>query len=167
MAEGIAGNWQGKLIQALYTLGLLGSAAVTMWATGPGRGTGLGVASGLITVIGVVLLMFAETFFSSDRGMVGAMGQHGNKGVETNKGPDSLGENDLKPWERTMKEEAVEEGVVDKVKDVVKKGIDALKGPDDDKLLSKLEKETGGKRPEKKDEKMQESLMKEFANFRI
>ena len=74
---------------------------------------------------------------------------------------------DLKPWERTMKEEAVEEGVVDTVKDVVKKGIDALKGPDDDKLLSKLEKETGGKRPEKKDEKMQESLMKEFANFRI
>jgi hypothetical protein len=49
----------------------------------------------------------------------------------------------------------------------VKKGIDALKGPDDDKLLSKLEKETGGKRPEKKDEKMQESLMKEFANFKI
>ena len=74
---------------------------------------------------------------------------------------------DLKPWERTMKEAAVEEGVVDKVKDVVKKGIDALKGPDDDKLLSKLEKETGGKRPEKKDEKMQESLMKEFANFKI
>jgi hypothetical protein len=74
---------------------------------------------------------------------------------------------ELKPWEHTMKEEAVEEGVVDTVKDVVKKGIDALKGPDDDKLLSKLEKETGGKRPEKKDEKMQESLMKEFANFRI
>ena len=74
---------------------------------------------------------------------------------------------ELMPWERTMKEEAVEEGVVDTVKDVVKKGIDALKGPDDDKLLSKLEKETGGKRPEKKDEKMQESLMKEFANFRI
>jgi hypothetical protein len=74
---------------------------------------------------------------------------------------------DLKPWERTMKEAAVEEGVVDTVKDVVKKGIDALKGPDDDKLLSKLEKETGGKRPEKKDEKMQESLMREFANFRI
>ena len=74
---------------------------------------------------------------------------------------------DLKPWERTMKEAAVEEGVVDKVKDVVKKGIDALKGPDDDKLLSKLEKETGGKRPEKKDEKMQESLMREFANFKI
>jgi hypothetical protein len=74
---------------------------------------------------------------------------------------------ELKPWERTMKEAAVEEGVVDTVKDVVKKGIDALKGPDDDKLLSKLEKETGGKRPEKKDEKMQESLMQEFANFKI
>jgi hypothetical protein len=109
MAEGIAGNWQGKLIQSLYTLGLLGSVAVTNWAMGPGRGTQLGVASGLITVIGVVLLMFAETFFSSDRGMVGAMGQHGNKGFDTNKGPDSLGENDLKPWERTMKEDAEED----------------------------------------------------------
>ena len=62
---------------------------------------------------------------------------------------------------------AMAEGVVDTVKSVVKKGIDALKGPDDDKLLSKLEKETGGKRPEKKDEKMQESLMREFANFKI
>ena len=84
MAEGIAGNWQGKLIQALYTLGLLGSAAVTMWASGPGRGTGLGVASGLITVIGVVLLMFANTFFSSDSGMVGAMGRKGRQGFDTN-----------------------------------------------------------------------------------
>jgi hypothetical protein len=95
MAEGIAGNWQGKLIQSLYTLGLLGSAAVTNWAYGPGRGTDLGVASGIITMIGVVLLMFAATFFSSDRGMVGAMGRHGNKGFDTNKGPNSLGEDDL------------------------------------------------------------------------
>jgi len=86
MAEGIAGNWQGKLIQALYTLGLLGSASVSMWSMGPGWGD-KHVASGLITVIGVVLLMFANTFFSSDTGMVGAMGKHGNKGFETNKGP--------------------------------------------------------------------------------
>jgi hypothetical protein len=113
MAEGIAGNWQGKLIQSLYTLGLLGSAAVTNWAYGPGRGTDLGVASGIITMIGVVLLMFAATFFSSDRGMVGAMGRHGNKGFDTNKGPNSLGEDDL---DRMMEMAGVKKKEVDEEK---------------------------------------------------
>jgi hypothetical protein len=187
MAEGIAGNWQGKLIQALYTLGLLGSAAVTMWATGPGRGTGLGVASGLITVIGVVLLMFAETFFSSDRGMVGAMGQHGNKGFDTNKGPDSLGENDLKPWERTMKEDAEEDAEEDakdaedkldesfeqmltRMRDIA--GIQEAKKPDFldmDKDGDKEEPMTKAvdDKKEKEEEKIEESLMKEFSKFNI
>jgi len=66
----------------------------------------------------------------------------------------------LKPWERTMKEEEVEEGkVVDALKSGAKKVVDKLKGPNDDELLSKLEKETGGKRPEKKDDKqMEESI---------
>jgi hypothetical protein len=113
MAEGIAGNWQGKLIQSLYTLGLLGSAAVTNWAYGPGRGTDLGVASGIITMIGVVLLMFAATFFSSDRGMVGAMGRHGNKGFDTNKGPTSLGEDDL---DRMMEMAGIKKKEVDEEK---------------------------------------------------
>jgi len=44
------------------------------------------------------------------------------------------------------------EGVADAVKNVAKKVVDKLKGPNDDELLSKLEKETGGKRPEKKPE---------------
>ena len=91
MAEGIAGNWQGKLIQALYTLGLLGSAAVTMWASGPGRGTDLGIASGLITVIGVVLLMFANTFFGDAPGQFGAYGKFGNKGTSAQHGLDDHG----------------------------------------------------------------------------
>lgn len=82
-AWGLAGNWQGKLIQLLYTLGVLGSGAVANWATGPGRGTELGVLSGLIVAIGLVLLMFADTFWSTDRGMVGAMGRDGRKGTET------------------------------------------------------------------------------------
>jgi len=66
----------------------------------------------------------------------------------------------LEPWERTMKEEEVEEGkVVDALKSGAKKVVDKLKGPNDDELLSKLEKETGGKRPEKKDDKkMEESI---------
>lgn len=42
------------------------------------------------------------------------------------------------------------EGVVDTVKKVAKKVGKAIVGPNDEELLAKLEKETGGKRPEKK-----------------
>jgi hypothetical protein len=53
---------------------------------------------------------------------------------------------------------AVNEGVVDAVKAGAKKAFKALTGPDDEELLQRLEKETGGKRPEKKDnEKVKES----------
>jgi hypothetical protein len=78
MAEGIAGNWQGKLVQSLYTLGLLGSAgaAASMWGT---------VGGSSMAVIGTILLMFAATFFDDDRGMVGAMGKRGNQGFDTDK----------------------------------------------------------------------------------
>jgi hypothetical protein len=76
MAEGIAGNWQGKMVQLLYTLGLGGSgiAASAMWGT---------VGGSFMAIIGTILLMFAATFFSSDRGMVGAMGKDGRKGFDT------------------------------------------------------------------------------------
>jgi hypothetical protein len=76
---------------------------------------------------------------------------------------------ELKPWERTMKEAAVEEGVVDKVKDVVKKGLEKLGHGSDEEMIKDLQKKTGvpptGEKPA--DKKMEESLMKEFANFRI
>jgi hypothetical protein len=76
---------------------------------------------------------------------------------------------DLKPWERTMKEAAVEEGVVDKVKDVVKKGLEKLGHGSDEDMRKDLQKKMGvpptGKKPA--DKKMEESLMKEFANFKI
>ena len=76
----------------------------------------------------------------------------------------------LKPWERTMKEEeAVEEGVVDTVKSVVKKGLEKLGHGSDEEMIKDLQKKTGvpatGKKPE--DKKMEESLMQEFANFKI
>jgi hypothetical protein len=79
---------------------------------------------------------------------------------------------DLKPWERTMKEEAVEEGVVDAVKGVVKKGLEKLGHGSDEEMIKDLQKKTGvpatGEKPAAKDgEKMEESLMREFANFRI
>jgi hypothetical protein len=76
MAEGLAGNWQGKMVQLLYTMGLGGAAmgASAMWGT---------VGGSFMAIIGTILLMFAATFFSSDRGMVGAMGKDGRKGFDT------------------------------------------------------------------------------------
>jgi hypothetical protein len=61
------------------------------------------------------------------------------------------------------------EGVVDKVKDVVKKGLEKLGHGSDEDMRKDLQKKMGvpptGKKPE--DKKMEESLMKEFANFKI
>jgi hypothetical protein len=84
MAEGIAGNWQGKLIQALYTLGLLGSAgaAASMWGT---------VGGSFMAVIGTLLLMFANSFFGDAPGQTGAMGKFGNKGTSAQRGLDDYG----------------------------------------------------------------------------
>jgi len=78
--EGIAGNWQGKLIQALYSLGVLGSGA-TAAATAGSVWVGPAAFS-----IAFLLLMFAKTFFSDESGMVGSMGKFGNKGFSTEKG---------------------------------------------------------------------------------
>jgi hypothetical protein len=84
MAEGIAGNWQGKLYQALYTLGLLGSAgaATAMYGT---------VTGGNMAVIGFLLLMFANAFFGDAPGQFGAMGKFGNKGTSMQRGLDDHG----------------------------------------------------------------------------
>jgi hypothetical protein len=81
-----------------------------------------------------------------------------------------IDQSNLKPWERTMKEEeAVEEGVADKVKDAVKKGLEKLGHGSDEDMRKDLQKKMGvpptGKKPA--DKKMEESLMKEFANFKI
>jgi hypothetical protein len=55
-------------------------------------------------------------------------------------------------------ERGVEEGIVDTIKAGAKKAFDKLGGGSDEELLQRLEKETGGKRPEKKDnEKVKES----------
>jgi hypothetical protein len=84
MAEGIAGNWQGKLIQSLYTLGLLGSA-------GAASLMGNTVGASWFTVVGVLLLMFAGAFFGNEPGQVGAMGNFGNKGTSSQRGLDIHG----------------------------------------------------------------------------
>jgi len=52
---------------------------------------------------------------------------------------------------RKLKGQGVEEGIVDAIKTGTKKAFKALTGPDDEELIQRLEKETGGKRPPKKD----------------
>jgi len=72
---GLAGDWKGKLIQLIYTLGLAGTAVGGYLGAQPGvAGTDIGVASGILIPIGILLLMFADTFFGRGTGQVGAMG---------------------------------------------------------------------------------------------
>ena len=83
MAEGLAGNWQGKLLQAIHGLGVLHVITNFM-------GSGIfdnQVANNWVAVVGMILIMVTTTFWSSDRGMVGSMGRYGNKGFDTDKGP--------------------------------------------------------------------------------
>ena len=77
---GLAGNWQGKLLQLAHIAGLAGSTAVAASGSA-GAGTKWVLAAGLI------LLMVSETFWSTDKDSVGAMGRHGNQGLATDKGP--------------------------------------------------------------------------------
>jgi len=87
VAEGIAGNWQGKLIQLLHG-GIVGGALAQFFGGQALTGMqGFGGPGELLMSIGLLLLMFAGTFWSSDRGMVGSMGRNGNQGFSTAKGP--------------------------------------------------------------------------------
>jgi hypothetical protein len=81
VAEGLAGNWQGKLLQMLHLAGMIGGLA---------HGYFKGAIGNPLIGVGIILLIVSGTFWSSDRGMVGAMGKHGNKGFETDKGPTTL-----------------------------------------------------------------------------
>jgi hypothetical protein len=84
VAEGIAGNWQGKLTQLVYGSGLLGSAAgaVSMFGTPGGA---------FAVAIGLVLLMGIAAAFGDEAGQVGAMGKYGNVGTDTTYGSDRPG----------------------------------------------------------------------------
>jgi len=84
VAEGIAGNWQGKLRQLVYGSGLLGSlaGASAMWGT---------VGGSMSLIVGTILLMAIGAVFGDAPGQVGAMGKFGNKGTSTQKGLDDSG----------------------------------------------------------------------------
>jgi len=72
---GLAGNWQGKLVQLLYTAGAFGAfaGANANWGT---------VGGSWLAMVGTLLIMFVDTFYSTDRGMVGGMGRNGRKGFD-------------------------------------------------------------------------------------
>lgn len=84
VAEGLAGNWQGKLLQALHLGGLAGSF-------GASAALGLGGVGNPLVGLGLILLLLTATFWDDSRGMVGAMGKYGNKGWEVSKGPKGIG----------------------------------------------------------------------------
>ena len=82
---GLAGNWQGKLLQAIHGLGVLHVITNFM-------GSGIfdsQVANNWVACIGLILIMVTATFWSKEKGMIGAMGNYGNKGFDTDKGPKS------------------------------------------------------------------------------
>lgn len=81
VAEGIAGNWQGKLTQLAYGSGILGSVAgmASMWGT-PG--------ATFAGAVGMILLMAIAAVFGDEAGQVGAMGKYGNVGTDTTYGSD-------------------------------------------------------------------------------
>ena len=77
-AWGLAGNWQGKLIQLVHasSIGWLIFHLTNAGAGGPFLGR-------MLAVFGFLAIMLADTFWSTDPGMVGAMGRDGRKGTET------------------------------------------------------------------------------------
>lgn len=84
VAEGIAGNWQGKLTQLIYGSGVLGAlgGAAAMWGT---------VGGSFSLVVGTILLMAVAAVFGDAPGQVGAMGKFGNQGTSTQRGMDDRG----------------------------------------------------------------------------
>ena len=90
MAEGIAGNWQGKLLQLIHA-GTIGGGIAHVAMGGGTIGGGLGAAGVVMAIVGGILLLFTETFWSSQSGMIGSMGRFGNKGTSTYRGLDPKG----------------------------------------------------------------------------
>jgi hypothetical protein len=129
MAEGIAGNWQGKLYQALYTMGLLGSAgaAASMWGT---------VSGSWFATVGVLLLMFANAFFGDAPGQLGVYGKFGNKGTSAQRGLDDHG----MPIRNTNVDENDDLSRMMEMAGVKKKEVDEEKTDEGNKFTGNLAK---------------------------
>ena len=78
-AWGLAGNWQGKLLQLAHLATVGGAAAQAIGGQALTGLQGFGGAGELLIMAGLIALMVADTFWSTDRGMVGAMGRNGKQ----------------------------------------------------------------------------------------
>jgi hypothetical protein len=88
VAEGFAGNWQGKVLQIAH-LAISGGALAQFFGGQAVTGMqGFGGPGELLMAVGMILLMVTNTFWSSESGMVGSMGKFGNTGTSTRYGSD-------------------------------------------------------------------------------
>ena len=128
MTEGIAGNWQGKLEQALYTLGLLGSAgaSASMWGK---------VEGSWFATVGVLLLMAVPAVFGDAPGQMGVMGKYGNKGRDMSRGKDVHGR---------IIGTHLDEGMMDHIKNLLVPKLIKLLGADAEKIASAVKQAAGG-----------------------
>jgi hypothetical protein len=86
---GLAGNWQGKLLQLAHLAAVGGGLAQFFGGQALTGMQGFGGGGEILVGAGLIALMVAETFWSQDKGMVGSMGNHGNQGGATAAGPTS------------------------------------------------------------------------------
>jgi len=82
VAEGLAGNWQGRLIQMIHA-GIVGGGIASI-LNHPIGGSAGGAPAGFLILVGIVLLMAVGAFWGDAPGQVGRMGKYGNKGWEAN-----------------------------------------------------------------------------------
>ena len=89
-AFGLAGNWQGKLLQLAHVAAVGAGAAQFFGGQGLTGLQGFGGPGEILVVVGFLALMLANTFWSQDKGMVGSMGNQGNQGMSTANGTRSV-----------------------------------------------------------------------------
>jgi len=111
--EGLAGNWQGKLLQLLHVVGLGAGAAQAIGGSALTGMAGFGGGGELLIMVGTILLMLTETFWGNNRGQIGAMGKPTNEGKKAK--PDYI---DLD--KDGDKKESMKKAAADKKKKAVK-----------------------------------------------
>jgi hypothetical protein len=94
-AWGLAGNWQGKLLQLAHLATVGAGAAQAIGGQALTGMQGFGGAGEIVIMAAMIALMLADTFWSTNRGMVGSMGREGNKGTSTTNGPSGRMPGDL------------------------------------------------------------------------
>ena len=86
-AWGLAGDWKGKLLQLAHLATVGGAAAQAIGGKALTGMASFGGGGEVLLMAGLIALMLADTFWSTDRGMVGAMGREGTPATPAAKVP--------------------------------------------------------------------------------